>query len=118
MNEQLRELVYAVVRLVPPGRVVSYGDIAELSGINPRLVGRLMSISEPADELPWWRVTNSYGDPPKRLLDEVVPRWADEGITLKPNGIGCRIKECRADLAALADDAECLLGPLSGLRDD
>ena len=30
---------------VPPGRVVCYGDIAELVGVGPRPVGRVMSTS-------------------------------------------------------------------------
>ena len=112
MNHDLADQVYTVVRLVPVGRIVSYGDIAGLFSINPRQVGRFLAVSEPADELPWWRVTNAYGDPPKHLRDEVFARWAEEGISLQPNGIGCRIKQYRADLAQLADDAERLLGPL------
>ena len=38
----LRRAVATVVRLVPPGRVVAYGDIAELLGVGPRQVGRIM----------------------------------------------------------------------------
>ncbi|MBC9956370.1 MGMT family protein [Yimella sp. cx-51] len=115
MNEDLRDQAYAIVRLVPPGRVVSYGDIADMLQLNPRSVGRFMSISQPEHELPWWRVTNSYGDPPAHLRDAVFARWADEGISLKTNGIGCRIKHYRVDLAQLADEAEALLGPLPGV---
>ncbi len=37
----------AVARLVPPGRVVAYGDIAALLGVGPRQVGRIMAAGPP-----------------------------------------------------------------------
>lgn len=114
-REQVYDAVKAIARLVPRGRIVSYGDIAGMLLINPRQVGRVMSTSTPEDELPWWRITNSYGDPPPHLRDEAFALWAAEGILPKPNGLGCRIKEYRADLADLADAAESALGPLPGV---
>ena len=51
----------------------------------------------------WWRVTSSYGDLPVPLLDQARPLWAQEGILVKPNGLGCRIADYRADLRLLAD---------------
>ena len=47
-------------------------------------------------------------------MDEVRERWAAEGILLKPNGRGCRIAECRADLAALSSDYERATADLPG----
>lgn len=109
----LRAQVYEIVRLVPHGRVVSYGDIAGMLLINPRQVGRLLATSEPSDELPWWRVTNASGVLPKHLVDEARACWLEEGIALSANG--CRINSSRADLGDLADAAEQLLGPLPGV---
>ena len=54
------EDVYTVARLVPPGRVVSYGDIAALFDANPRQVGSHLGRCN-APGVPWWRVTNASG---------------------------------------------------------
>lgn len=115
MNEKVRDQVYAIVRLVPAGRVVSYGDIAGMLEVNPRQVGRFMGLSGPSDDLPWWRITNSAGDLPAHLLGEAIDHWDEEAIPVRPNERGCRIRTHRADLAELADAAERLLGPLPGV---
>jgi len=54
--------VYDVVRRVPRGRVVTYGEVAALAGIpNPRQVGyALHALRE--DEVPWHRVINARGE--------------------------------------------------------
>jgi alkylated DNA nucleotide flippase Atl1 len=104
MDELLVERVLIAVEQVPRGRVVAYGDLAELIGIGPRQVGAVMS--RYGSNVTWWRVTSSYGDLPQHLHDEAQPHWAEEGITWKPNGLGCRIADFRADLARLADDYE------------
>ena len=57
--------VYAIVRLIPHGKVASYGQIAALLG-HPRAartVGwALASLTEQAEEgVPWQRVINSQG---------------------------------------------------------
>ena len=75
------ERVLRAVEQVPRGRVVSYGDIGALVGVGPRLVGRVMSTY--GSNVTWWRVTNSSGDLPTDLMEEVRERWALEGILLK-----------------------------------
>jgi methylated-DNA-protein-cysteine methyltransferase related protein len=59
------ERVVAVLDLVdaiPPGRVMSYGDIAGYLGIpSARQVGRVMSLH--GHEVPWQRVVMSDGRP-------------------------------------------------------
>lgn len=99
-SELTIERVLTLVELVPRGRVVSYGDLGAIVGIGPRQVGSFMS--HHSDGLPWWRVTNASGDLPRDLLDRARPHWADEGILVKRNGLGCRIARYRADLEALA----------------
>lgn len=104
MDELVVERVLVAVEQIPRGRVASYGDLAELVGVGPRLVGRVMSLY--GSNVTWWRVTSSYGDLPEHLRDEARARWADEGIGWKPNGLGCRIRDHRVDLPRLARDYE------------
>jgi methylated-DNA-protein-cysteine methyltransferase related protein len=107
----LADDVVSVVRLVPPGHVVAYGDVAELLGTSPRIVGRVMATYE-ADDLPWWRVVRADGGIADHLVDRAVPHWREEGIGAVDGRAG--IRRHRADLSALADAAESLLGPLPG----
>ncbi|WP_307781291.1 MGMT family protein [Agilicoccus flavus] len=112
-----RAQVAAVARLVPPGRLVSYGDIGALLELSPRAVGRAMATHEPAPgepEVPWWRVTNAAGDLPPHLRDEAFARYRDEGTPIRASGTGAAIRTHRADLPAWADAAQDLLGPLPG----
>ncbi len=102
MDEVVAAHVLLAVELVPAGRVVSYGDLAELVGGTPRQVGAVMRLR--GSDVSWWRVVNAAGDLPPHLRDEARALWADEGITWKSNGRGCRIDRHHCDLAALADD--------------
>jgi methylated-DNA-protein-cysteine methyltransferase related protein len=58
------EQVYAVVRRIPPGKVTSYGRIAQMLG-RPnaaRAVGyALSSLKDKEHNVPWQRVVNSQG---------------------------------------------------------
>ena len=60
-NPKYRERVYSIVRRIPPGRVMTYGQIAELlgEGYTPRTVGFCMHSSP--DGTPWHRVLNAQG---------------------------------------------------------
>lgn len=54
------ERVLDVAELIPPGRVMTYGDVAEWLGEGgPRQVGRVMALYGSA--VPWWRVVRSDG---------------------------------------------------------
>lgn len=54
------ERVLDVADLIPPGRVMTYGDVAEWLGEGgPRQVGRVMALYGGA--APWWRVVRSDG---------------------------------------------------------
>ena len=45
MDEDYAELVLSVVEQIPPGRVATYGDIAEMVGRGgPRQVGHVMAL--------------------------------------------------------------------------
>ncbi|MFF3499084.1 MGMT family protein [Streptomyces sp. NPDC003247] len=54
------ERVLDVAELIPPGRVMTYGDVAEwLAEGGPRQVGRVMALYGGA--VPWWRVVRADG---------------------------------------------------------
>ncbi len=54
------ERVLDVADLIPPGRVMTYGDVAEWLGDGgPRQVGRVMALYGSA--APWWRVVRADG---------------------------------------------------------
>ncbi len=56
-----RERVYEIVRRIPRGRVMTYGQIAEIlgEGYTPRTVGYVMHAADEND--PWHRVINAQG---------------------------------------------------------
>lgn len=75
------ESVLEVALLIPPGRVLTYGDIAELLECGgPRQVGAAMSRSGSA--VPWWRVVRAGGYPPRGLGREALERYLEEGTPL------------------------------------
>lgn len=55
--------VYKVVKSIPFGKVVSYGQVALYIGVPraARQVGWVLSQSDPGDKIPWWRVVNNKG---------------------------------------------------------
>ncbi|WP_434596165.1 MGMT family protein [Streptomyces sp. A5-4] len=54
------EKVLEVAETIPPGRVMTYGDVAEwLEEGGPRQVGRVMALYGGA--APWWRVVRADG---------------------------------------------------------
>ena len=80
--------VYDVVRQIPPGRVLTYGRIAELIGWpnHARLVGRAMHDAPLALHLPCHRVVNSQG--------RTVPGWHQQAILLMSEGIRIKANGC------------------------
>ncbi|WP_418959010.1 MGMT family protein [Streptomyces tritici] len=76
------ERVLDVAELIPPGRVMTYGDVAEWLGEGgPRQVGRAMALYGGA--VPWWRVVRADG----RLLpgheQRALGHYREEGTPLK-----------------------------------
>jgi len=54
--------VYELVRLIPSGRVATYGQIASyIDRCTPRMVGYAMAATPPGRDIPWHRVINSQG---------------------------------------------------------
>src|SRR5688572_13133451 len=59
MDASSRQMIYRFVRRIPPGKVLSYGDVARLAGTGPRQVAAAMR-GCPAG-LPWHRVVGAGG---------------------------------------------------------
>ncbi|WUJ35751.1 MGMT family protein [Streptomyces sp. NBC_00386] len=76
------ERVLDVAEQIPPGRVMTYGDIAEwLEEGGPRQVGRVLALYGGA--VPWWRVMRADGALlPGHELDALA-RYRAEGTPLK-----------------------------------
>jgi methylated-DNA-protein-cysteine methyltransferase related protein len=63
VNEQkYRERVYEIVREIPTGKLMTYGQIAQMlgTGYTPRTVGYVMHAAD-TENVPWQRVLNSQG---------------------------------------------------------
>ncbi len=76
------ERVLDVADLIPPGRVMTYGDIAEwLEEGGPRQVGRVMALYGGA--APWWRVVRSDGVPLPGQEQEALGHYHAEGTPLR-----------------------------------
>jgi alkylated DNA nucleotide flippase Atl1 len=75
--------VLDVVDSIPPGRVMSYGDIAEYlgSGPGPRQVGRVMATYGGA--VAWWRVIHSDGTPAPGHDSVALRHYLAEGTPLR-----------------------------------
>lgn len=76
------ERVRRVVAAVPPGEVVTYGEVAEEVG-SPgaaRAVGNVMARS---DGLPWWRVVASDGRLVPGHEREHTRRLRAEGVAVR-----------------------------------
>jgi methylated-DNA-protein-cysteine methyltransferase-like protein len=89
-HPEYRERVYSIVRQIPKGKVMTYGQIASIAGegYTHRTVGYVMHAA--GDEVPWQRVINSQGKCstgrltiPLNLQQELLEA---EGVTFKPSG--------------------------------
>jgi alkylated DNA nucleotide flippase Atl1 len=90
------ERVLAVVDLIPPGRVLSYGDIAEWIGSrSPRQVGRVMFRFGSA--VPWHRVVMSDGAPAPNHAREQLALLRADGTPLVADGSRVDMRRARWD---------------------
>ncbi len=58
------QIIYDVVRRIPVGKVLTYGQVAELAGLygKARLAGYALFRVELESDIPWQRVVNAKGE--------------------------------------------------------
>lgn len=79
VTEEQVEAVRALIEAIPPGRVRTYGDIADEVGLSsPRIVGWVMRTD--ASDLPWHRVVPATGRPAAHIATEQLSRLRVEGV--------------------------------------
>lgn len=106
-DKNYRERVYEIVRQIPHGRVMTYGQIAEIlgAGYTPRTVGFVMHAAY--EGIPWQRVINSQGScsTEKLTLPENKQQMIleSEGILFNEKG-RCDLKRYRWNPDGLKDD--------------
>ena len=104
------EAVFAVVALIPSGKVLSYGDIAELLGSGgPRQVGKTMGRG--GADITWWRVIRSNGTLPAALQPIASVHWERESTPRTASGVSmakARWQPAEADHARIDRVAERL----------
>ena len=89
-DNDYRERVFRIVRMIPKGRVMTYGQIAEIlgEGYTPRTVGFVMHSSN--DKTPWHRVINAQGGCSTRGLvlphDKQQRMLEAEGVSFNARG--------------------------------
>jgi alkylated DNA nucleotide flippase Atl1 len=89
-------LVLDIVEQIPPGKVLTYGDIAAMVGQGgPRQVGQVMS--RWGSGVPWWRVLRADGRPADGHEASALARFHTEGTPLRPGGERVDLRLARWD---------------------
>lgn len=79
------ERVLTLVEQIPPGRVTTYGLIAESVGQGgPRQVGKTMALY--GGGVPWWRVVRADGSLPDSHDHRAREEYLIEGTPLRTTG--------------------------------
>lgn len=67
----LNDRIYAIVRAIPRGKVLTYGAVARMAGVTrgARAVGWAMNACDP-ETVPWQRVINAQGRISPRAFGE------------------------------------------------
>ncbi|WP_251056310.1 MGMT family protein [Streptomyces sp. ISL-94] len=119
MSEELpayAERVLDAAERIPPGRVMTYGDVAEwIAEGGPRQVGRVMALYGGA--VPWWRVVRADGVPLPGSERRALEHYRAEATPLRTTAAG----EPRLDMRRArwdGDSGEGGDGDRDGERDE
>lgn len=63
MDQTREQRIWQVVLAIPPGRVASYGQVADMAGLGrqARFVGRALGKLPAGHSVPWYRVIRTTG---------------------------------------------------------
>ncbi len=92
------EAIIEVLQNIPPGSVMSYGDVAAAAGLRngARAVVRILHACSGSHDLPWWRIIRSDGRialSPGAGLEEQISLLRGEGVQVSNDGkIGIKKK--------------------------
>lgn len=76
LKNSIYEKIYDVVRLIPKGKVATYGQLAQIvGGCTPRMVGYAMAATPNQSDIPWQRVINFQG--------KTSPRASGDGSVIQ-----------------------------------
>jgi methylated-DNA-protein-cysteine methyltransferase related protein len=106
--DRLAAGVLTVIRRIPSGRVLTYGDVAALAGggVTARDVGQVLLHHGEQEQVPWWRVLRADGTPPEHLLERQLGLLRAEGTPLAPSGAGVDLHAARWAASGLGQDAQ------------
>jgi alkylated DNA nucleotide flippase Atl1 len=106
--DDLATEVLAVVRRIPSGRVLTYGDVAALAEVDAtaRDVGQVLLRHGDGDDVPWWRVLRADGTPPPHLLDRQLDLLRAEGTPLAPSGAAVDLHLARWAASGRGQDSQ------------
>ena len=95
MDSKIVQAIYRVVRRIPAGNVLSYGDIGKIVGAGPRQVAAAIRACPPG--LPWHRVVGAGG----KIVTPGETAWIQrellmgEGIQFRGAGFSYRLYKAK-----------------------
>jgi alkylated DNA nucleotide flippase Atl1 len=86
---ELAQRILACIESIPPGRVMTYGDVAEYVGApSARIVGRVLAHDD--GSVPWHRVMRADGSLAEHLYTEQRQRLLAEGVRFRGDRVDLR----------------------------
>jgi len=109
--EQARERILAVIRAIPAGQVMGYGQVAARAGLpgRARLTARALGMNDDP-QLPWHRVLRADG---RIAMPEGSRGWREQSQRLRAEGVV--VERGRVRMPAL-DPAQALDAEIWGPR--
>ena len=87
-----KEIIYKITSSIPKGKVLTYGLVAKLSGLNsPRAVGNILHKNLNPEKIPCHRVVNSKGKVSEKFAfggsKEHIGKLTNEWVVVQNNKV-------------------------------
>ncbi len=98
------EHIWQTVLAIPPGKVASYGQVADLAGLpgRARLVGRCMGYAPEDMQVPWYRVLRANGQLAFRAGSKASLKQTgllqEEGVAVIKNRVNMEVYQWQPSL--------------------